>query len=75
MAKDSRRSGFGLTLAGLAGVGFFWATDPTIGVWARSAAADMVDTMHQASPGTWIGICGSAVIGIIGFFLMMRRTI
>jgi hypothetical protein len=60
-------------LAGLLGIVFFWLTDPRWGVFSRPVV-DVVDAINEASPGTYIGIAGSAVIVVIGLWLMTRRT-
>jgi hypothetical protein len=73
MPKDTRRSGLSLTLAATLGAAFFWLTDPRRGL-AASPAADVVDTIQRASPGTFVGLVGCAVIGLIGLWLMTRRA-
>lgn len=74
MRRNRRRSGLSLMLAGAAGVGFFWLTDPRLGYASQSATVDIMDAASQAAPGTFIGIAGSAIIAIIGLWLMIRRT-
>jgi len=72
MSRATRRSGFGLVFAGLVGGAFFWLTDPRT-TWTGRAGADIVDAIRQASPGTYVGIAGCAVIAFIGVCLMMRK--
>lgn len=63
-----------LVLAGLAGIAFFWLTDPKWG-WGHGASpADIVDAMNQAAPGRWIGIAGCTVVMVIGLWLVLRRV-
>lgn len=76
MTRDTRRSGLSLVLAGLLGIGFFWLTDPRHGALPRTAQAgeNVIDSMRHASAGTFVGIAGSALVLLIGLWLMMRRT-
>jgi hypothetical protein len=74
MPRATRRSGLTLVLVGLAGIAFFWLTDPKWGLPVRSASSDVVDAMNQASAGTYIGIAGGIVIAVIGMWLMRRET-
>ena len=77
MTKDTRRSGLSLVIAGILGVAFFWLTDPR---WGWTGAADaasaptVIDAVRQASPGTFVGIAGSALVLLIGLWLMTRRV-
>ena len=75
MTRDTRRSGVSLVLVGVIGILFFWLTDPRQG-WLPPSdrAATMVDAIRQAAPGTVIGIAGSALILLIGLWLMTRRV-
>jgi hypothetical protein len=73
MPRDTRRSGLSLILAALVGVGFFWITDPRWGV-TDTPPVQVVDAIHNASAGTWVGIGGCGVIALIGFWLMLRRA-
>ena len=75
MTRDTRRSGFSLVLAGVLGMLFFWLTDPRYG-WVRpeTGAPTIVDAIRQATPGTAIGIAGSALVLLIGLWLMTRRV-
>ena len=69
----SRRSGSSLVIAGLLGIGFFWATDPRYGI-IRSAAENVIDAANQARIGTLVGIAGSAVVLVIGLWLLTSRA-
>jgi hypothetical protein len=69
-----RKSGIVLSLAGLIGGIFFWATDPRYG-WLRSAESTaIIDAANEAQIGTFVGVAGCAVVLVIGLWLMMRRT-
>jgi hypothetical protein len=70
----SQRSGSSLVIAGLLGIAFFWATDPRYGI-IRSAAENVIDAANQARIGTWVGIAGSAIVLVIGLWLLTRRTV
>ena len=76
MTKDTRRSGLSLVLAGVLGFGFFWLTDPRFGLLARRTVSNdnVVDSMRHASFGTLVGFAGSALVLLIGLWLMTRRT-
>jgi hypothetical protein len=74
MRRDTRRSGLSLVLAGLVGIGCFWATDPRWGFIDRPNPWQFVQAMKEAAPGTYVGIGGSATIALIGLWLMMRKT-
>jgi hypothetical protein len=73
MLRATRRSGFSLMLAGLAGAGFFWLTDPGR-PWSAQSDPYVVDAINQASPGTYVGIAGCAVVVVIGLWLVVRRA-
>jgi hypothetical protein len=53
---------------------FFALTDPKWGMARGETSGDVVDAIRQASPGTWMGIAGGAVIVVFGFWLMLRRS-
>jgi hypothetical protein len=75
MTRDTRRSGLSLVLVGLLGIAFFWLTDPRRGWFAgESGAPGVIDAIRQASPGTFIGVAGSALVLLIGLWLTMRRV-
>lgn len=63
-----------MIVAGLVGVLFFWATDPRYGIF-RSAAENIVDAANQARIGTIVGAAGSAIVLLIGLWLLTRRTV
>ena len=69
MPRDTRRSGMSLVLAGAAGISFFVLTDPKWGV-LRHTSTDVVDSVQQAWPGTYIGIGGGATIILFGMWLL-----
>ena len=71
MARDTRRSGLSLVLVGLVGGAFFWATDPRWGL-TTPKAAETVDAIARASPGTVVGIAGCAVVALLGLWLTAR---
>ena len=73
MDKNVRRSGLTLAFAGLLGALFFWMTDPRFGA-ARNASYELIDRVNEARIGTTVGIAGSAVVLVIGLWLMTRRT-
>lgn len=73
MPKDTRRSGLSLALVGLLGVAFFWLTDPRFDVGSRWHP-EIVDAMHNATAGTWVGTAGAILVMLIGLWLMTRRT-
>ena len=74
MTRDTRRSGLSLLIVGAVGMLFFWLTDPRYG-WLPPGqrAATVVDAIRQATPGTLIGIAGSALVSLIGLWLLTRR--
>jgi hypothetical protein len=72
--KEARRSGLSLVLAGMLGIGCFWATDPRWGIFDRPGSSQLVQAINEAAPGTYVGIAGSALVAMIGLWLMMRRT-
>jgi hypothetical protein len=74
MPRDTRRSGIGLVLAGLAGIAFFIATDARWGLVRGANSTNLVDVINQSSPGTWIGIAGGVIIIVFGLWLIRRRS-
>jgi len=66
-----RRSGWILTLLGVAGVAFFWLTDPRYGL--MQASGNLIDAANQARLPTAVGIIGSALVLLIGLWLGTRR--
>ena len=73
MDKNIRRSGLPLTLAGLLGGLFIWMTDPRFGS-QRNASYELIDRVNEARIGTTVGIVGSAIVLLIGLWLLTRRT-
>lgn len=70
------RSGRALVIVGLLGIAFFWLTDVRFGLarwWIDPHT--LVDAAWQAWPGTFIGAAGSALVLLIGLWLMTRRTV
>jgi hypothetical protein len=74
MRRETRRSGLSLVLAGLAGIGCFFATDPRSGVFDKPAPSQVVQAINEVAPGTYVGSAGCATIALIGLWLMTRRT-
>jgi hypothetical protein len=70
----SRRSGLSLVIAGLLGVGFFWATDPRYGL-VHPPPQTVIDAANQARIGTVVGVGGSVAVLIIGLWLLTRRPV
>ncbi len=69
-----KRSGLVLALAGVAGVGFFWVTDPTIGLGGRwMTNENVVDVSREAIFPTFVGLAGSIIVLFIGIWLATRR--
>ncbi|HEY0009335.1 MAG TPA: hypothetical protein VGB55_11470 [Tepidisphaeraceae bacterium] len=64
-----------LALFGLIAAGFFWVTDPSLGLAPRvmNPSLNPIDAANQAWPGTVVGLVGSAVIVLTGLWLMIRR--
>jgi hypothetical protein len=63
----------GLILAGLAGAAFFLLTDPKIG-WLKSRTSEnVIDSIRLGSIATCVGLAGSAVVVVIGLWLVCRR--
>jgi hypothetical protein len=67
-----RRSGWFLALLGVAGIVFFWLTDPRYGVMHSSG--NLIDNANEARLPTAVGIVGSVVVLGIGIWLGTRRT-
>jgi hypothetical protein len=73
MDKNVRRSGVSLALAGVVGAMFFWLTDPRFGT-AKAAGYELIDRVNEARIGTMVGVAGSAIVLLIGLWLMTRRA-
>jgi len=69
------RGAFLLVVLGFLIGGFFWLTDPTIGIAARLMTPDVnrIDAMNQSMPGTVIGLFGSGLAVIVGLCNIWRR--
>lgn len=67
---------FRLICIGLLGVAFFALTDPRVG-WSLgltgSPQSNRVDAAHDALPATLVGVAGSGLITLAGFWLATRR--
>ncbi len=72
---NSPRSALLLTLMGLLAAGFFYVTDPTIGLARHVIPSNLslLDAAHQAWPGTLVGLSGSAVVILTGIWLLFTR--
>jgi hypothetical protein len=74
MIRASRISGMGLLTAGLAGAAFFLLTDPRIG-WLNSRTSDnLIDAIQRGAIATYVGLAGSAVVVLVGLWLVTRRA-
>ncbi len=62
-----------LIIAGLIGLLFFWLTDPQFGMAAPMIGDRVRDAANIALPGTAVGAVGSALMLMIGSWLMIRR--
>ena len=72
----SLRSAILLTLLGLLAGGWFWATDPSIGVATHvmDPNINVIDAARQAWPGTLVGVIGSGGVVLTGLWLLTRRV-
>ncbi len=76
MARINRRSGYSLVLTGLLGLVFFWLTDPRIGMALRwNHGENPIDLANEHLPGTIVGMGGSALVLLMGIFLLSRRPV
>ncbi|MGA3066175.1 MAG: hypothetical protein ABSF29_04925 [Tepidisphaeraceae bacterium] len=76
MARINRRSGFSLVVIGALGVLFFWITDPRIGMALHwNHGENPIDLANEDFPGTMVGIAGSALVLLIGLYLLSRRPV
>jgi hypothetical protein len=75
MTPGVRFSGFTLVVAGMVGMVFFWLTDSRWGL-ARRWVADvhLIDSANEVLPGTVVGMAGSAIVLLVGLWLMVRRA-
>lgn len=69
------RSGLSLVVIGLLAMLFFWLTDVRFGVarWWTDPRV-LVDAAWQGWPGSVIGVAGSALVVLIGLWLLTRRA-
>jgi hypothetical protein len=68
------RNAISLVLLGLAGLTFFIATDPVWGVaFLRVRGTNLLDTLHETRPGTYVGLIGSTAVLTLGIYLVARR--
>jgi hypothetical protein len=74
MTHRRKTSGIWLALAGLLGIAFFWLTDPKYG-FAGQVGRVSIDQINEAWPGTLIGAAGSALVLLIGLWLMTRKAV
>ena len=91
LIRTTRRSGLTLLVLGLAGVAFFWLTDPRFGPpvqrglpaydprsWLaamRGNPTNQVDAATDASVATLVGLAGSLSVVGVGLYLMSRRKV
>lgn len=69
-----RKSAWILVGVGLAGLVFFWITDPTYGLAADwQDQRRLIDIANELRLGTWIGMGGSALVALVGLWLGTRR--
>jgi len=74
MDRGARQSGWSLVLAGMAGMIFFWLTDPRWGLQRGGVSAEILDAIQEARIGTLVGIAGSVIVLFIGLWLVTRRA-
>jgi uncharacterized membrane protein len=75
MRRFNRRSGYSLVLVGVLGIAFFWITDPRYGLALRwSRGENPVDLANWHLPGTILGTAGSAMVLLIGLYLLSRKV-
>jgi len=74
MGRTSRVSGTGLIIAGLAGAAFFLLTDPRVGWLKTRTSENIVDAIRMGSIATYVGVAGSTIVVMIGFWLVTRRS-
>ena len=63
-----------LVFTGLLGLLFFWLTDPAYGMAAPLIGERVRDAANIALPGTAVGLVGSALVLLIGSWLLIRRA-
>jgi len=75
MSRFNRRSGYSLVIVGILGIAFFWITDPRYGLalrWDRTE--NPIDLANWHFPGTVLGITASALVLVIGLYLLSRKV-
>jgi hypothetical protein len=76
MQSTNRRSGYSLAVLGLAGILFFWLSDPRWGLGLVLSRPDSpIDAIHQHLVGTVVGLLGSAIVLLIGLWQLSRRAV
>jgi len=76
MPRFNRRSGYSLVVVGALGLFFFWISDPRWGMALRwSHGENPIDLANQQFPGTVVGLAGSALVLLIGLYLLSKRVI
>lgn len=76
MRSPNRRSGYSLAALGVAGLLFFWLSDPRWGIGLILTRPDSpIDAIHQNLAGTLVGLLGSAVVLLIGLWLLSKRAV
>jgi hypothetical protein len=73
MDKIVRRSGLGLSVAGLLGGLFFWLTDPRFEL-KRTTNYELIDHANETRIGTMVGLIGSGVLLAVGLWLLTRKA-
>ena len=72
---QNRRSAIILILLGIIAGAFFLLTDVRFGYGRHLAETNnLIDLMNQTLPGTIVGGAVSAIILLIGLWLLSRRT-
>jgi uncharacterized membrane protein len=75
MRRFNRRSGYSLVTVGALGIAFFWVTDPRYGLALRwSHGENPIDLANWHFPGTVLGIVASAMVLVIGLYLLSRKV-
>lgn len=71
---NSRRSGLSLTIASLLCGLFFLFTDPRY-TRTQPIGQNLIDAANQNWIGTLVGLAGSAIVLLIGLWLLTRRAV
>jgi hypothetical protein len=72
---SNKQSAVLLGLVCLLAMLFFIATDPRAGLLGDLTAANAVDTLTRLTPGTLVGLAGSAILLLVAVYLLTRRTV